>query len=328
MPWGVIGIHTRLHNLPIQEQLAKAAKRCFSTAYPDVVVLQTCNRTEIYFSASDLAERHSSLLSSLREYMQDPFESMIYSLFHEDCFFHLSQVCCGMDSLIVGESDIQRQVKISYQEACLQNRLPSSLHYLFQKALKLSKYIRSQVGFPKSHLNLEKIVYHKLLLEQKKMQKALKVLFVGNSEMNRKIRSLIPGFETSLLTRCGNEVKETWQNSKILSWEEKDSWCEYDVVIAASQAPHFVISFSSKLQFFKKIVLIDLSMPRIIDPELAGYPFLEIWNMDDLSKILERQKQNLHKQQESLNEILRDQVSRQIELYERKCIKKEFICTA
>src|SRR5207244_4328762 len=108
-----------------------------------IVVLSTCNRTEIYFSAENLAEAHSDLLAHFRKQIEEPFEHRLYSYFGIDCFAHLCRVASGLDSAILAETEIQRQVKVAYAAGRV---LPSCLHYIFQKALKVSKGMRNQMA--------------------------------------------------------------------------------------------------------------------------------------------------------------------------------------
>ncbi len=88
---GVVGINFKTSPLEIREKLAKACHYCFSAQAlspkrEGTVLLSTCNRTEIYFSAEDLAEAHSDILNVLREFIDAPFEQKLYSFFGPDCF--------------------------------------------------------------------------------------------------------------------------------------------------------------------------------------------------------------------------------------------------
>ena len=117
---GVLGINHKSSELPVREMLARAclckfAKQAEIAQELYCVVLSTCNRTEIYFSADDLAVAHTLILSCLREEVPEPFEHKLYTYFGFDCFLHLAMVTSGLDSVILGESEIQRQVKIAYE---------------------------------------------------------------------------------------------------------------------------------------------------------------------------------------------------------------------
>src|SRR5690554_1094898 len=112
---GVLGVNHKTANLPLREAIARAVVNLKSIFLPlQIVILSTCNRTEIYFSAEDLTEGHSHLLSFLRKAIDVPFEQAFYSFFGMDCFFHLCRVAAGLDSAIFAESEIQRQVRVAY----------------------------------------------------------------------------------------------------------------------------------------------------------------------------------------------------------------------
>lgn len=135
---GVIGLNHKTAHLALRETFARAALRLqneMGLFFPHAtIVLSTCNRTEIYFSSPDLSECHSELLSFLRsEHLDEPFEHRLYSYFGIDCLSHLCLVASGLDSAIVAETEIQRQVKMSYLRSSERAQLPSSLHFLFKK---------------------------------------------------------------------------------------------------------------------------------------------------------------------------------------------------
>src|SRR3984885_11438474 len=187
---GVLGINFKSGEIHIREFVSQACQKKISRL-TDVarkyacVVLTTCNRVEIFFSAPDLAEAHSELLHLLKEEIPIAFEHKLYSYFGCDCFMHLAQVTSGLDSAIVAESEIQRQVKLAYEQTLLYYPLPSSMHYLFQKSLKLGKEIRSSLSFSQPQVTIAKILFE--ISEQiLKDLTDTPLLFIGNSEINRR----------------------------------------------------------------------------------------------------------------------------------------------
>src|SRR3989304_3124875 len=123
---GVLGINHKSASLDVREAVARASHAI--AADFSAVLLSTCNRTEIYFSEDDLAGAHSQILHELKSRIGISFEHALYAYFGEDCFFHLAAVTAGLDSGLLGESEIQRQVKAAYQAA---TGLSSPLHFLF-----------------------------------------------------------------------------------------------------------------------------------------------------------------------------------------------------
>lgn len=110
---GVIGINSKLASLQLRERLAKACQKHFALQNclhgpHRIVQLSTCNRTELYFYSHDLAEAHTYILNVLRQEIQDEFDQKLYSYFGCDCFQHLCRVATGLDSAIIGETEIQK----------------------------------------------------------------------------------------------------------------------------------------------------------------------------------------------------------------------------
>jgi len=202
---GVLGLNHKTADLALREMFARAARtlareRALFFPHP-TVLLSTCNRTEIYFSASDLSEAHSDVLAHLRRHLDVPFEHRLYTYFGIDCFIHLARVTAGLDSAIAAESEIQRQVKVAYMSATEFLQLPSCMHYVFQKALRVGKQIRTQFSFH-GMPNLCQAVGHMT-------GKARHVLLVGNSEINRQMAKYFSrrGVEQiSLVTRTMSTV--------------------------------------------------------------------------------------------------------------------------
>jgi glutamyl-tRNA reductase len=297
---GVLGINFKSAEIDIREFVSKACLKRFAKIGDTAknyacVVLSTCNRTEIYFSASDLAEAHSELLNILREEIFVPFEHKLYSYFGIDCFLHLAKVTSGLDSAIVAESEIQRQVKIAYEQTLLYYSLPSCMHYLFQKSLKLGKNIRSNFFLLQNQVSIAKILFE---ISQDLLDKLsiLPVLFIGNSEINRRILAYFKrkGVKNlSLCTRSLSSAAEMAQKHglSLLAWEELYLWQNFPLVICGSNAPHYIVSHPTS-ELTTRLVF-DLSVPRNVDPSLSRHPQVTLLNMESLSPLIEnRQKKN------------------------------------
>ena len=187
MKIGVLGINYKSAEIAVREWVSKACRMSIPRDGEiaeglHAVLLSTCNRCEIYFSCDHLADAHSVLLNLLRREIDTAFEQHLYSFFGVDCFTHLAKVTSGLDSVIIAESEIQRQVKMAYEQTLLYYSLPSCMHFLFQKSLKLGKQIRSSFALSQNQVTIPKILFQ--LSEQ---FVDLPVLFIGNSEINRKV---------------------------------------------------------------------------------------------------------------------------------------------
>lgn len=275
---GMIGINYKTADLVLREAVARGAqslageKRLFFR-HP-TILLSTCNRTEIYFSAEDLSEAHNDLLSFLRQQIQIPFEQKLYSFFGLDCFTHLCRVTAGLDSAILAETEIQRQVKGAYAEACEILALPSCVHYVFQKALRVAKTARSCFFLERGAL-FEML--WRLATEVFSDLSKKRILLVGYSEVNRRFFAFLERrrvFNVKFCTKTGHGC----------SREELLRWHAYDLICCATKADGYLIQGEGR----KKHLIFDLSVPRNVDPKIRGNVLL--YNIEQIDQLIEQKR--------------------------------------
>jgi glutamyl-tRNA reductase len=322
---GVIGVNSKSCPLSIRETLTKAMEKCFGKNSCDrfmfpYVLLSTCHRVEMYFSGSDIAAIHMNILSNLREEISESFEPFLYSFFEADVFLHLAKVTCGLDSAILGETEIQRQVKISYELAKMQQELSSNLHYLFQKSLQLGKDMRSSYDNWKKDFSLEDLILEKIhsTTENPKHQK---VLLIGNSETNRKlIRMLVSkGFSfITVISRNPSHELLKHLNLQSLSREHLSNWDQYPVVISATTELNALLQTSYNTQR----LVIDLSLPRTIQPSVANLSKTRLFNIEDLGCLFTIKKESYKKEILEIEKKVKDKTKQRYEAYLAKHIRK------
>lgn len=284
---GVLGINYKSAELSLREGVARACEKLFCNA--QVVVLSTCNRTEIYFCEEDLAAAHSRLLQALKREIKAPFEHALYAYFGKECFFHLSCVTAGLDSAVLAESEIQRQVKVAYTKACSAHHLPSALHFLFQKSLKIGKGVRSKGLLFQGATSLEHMILR--FIPSFFSEKEPSFLFIGYSEVNRKIMHLFSrrGFKKiTLATRCPHSAESFALDYGISLCDTAvlKEWEGFDMVISGTNHESYVIEKVS--QKLDTRLILDLSVPRSIAPELNRHPSLTLLNIEEISRLTER----------------------------------------
>lgn len=262
---GVLGVNHKTADLSLRENIAeRAIKFCENPFLPyPTVLLSTCNRTEIYFHSEDLALAHSQLLRNFGN------EQAFYSFFGIYCFFHLCKVASGFDSAVFAESEIQRQVKKAYANA---KSLPSCMHYVFQKALKVSKEIRSK------YQQNSQSLYHALwrMCEWKNR----KILIVGFSQINRGLISFLLHKKVDSITLCTRNP-QTVQIEGVSIGDRRllSEWENYDVIVSASFGEGFLIRGKGE----KGQVIFDLGVPRNVDPQVGA----TLYNIEDVHKSME-----------------------------------------
>lgn len=300
---GVIGINHKLANLELRELLAKACQRRFvpgSSLHGDhtFILLTTCNRTEVYFTSEDLAVTHSYLLRVLRNEVRDDFDQKVYSYFGHDCFLHLARVTAGLDSAIVAETEIQGQVKAAYEQAVKHISLPCELHYLFQKALKIGKQIRTELPMGRGMPDVEHAIYNAGMGLFKSPEGA-KILFVGASDINKKILCFLKNKNIRDISLCNrtmdraNCIAEQYQVRPV-HWNQLPGWHEYNWVIFGTKAPEYLIKQNDlPSQGLSQKLIIDLCVPRNVEPSLGRIPGITLLNIDQINRILNARKLHL-----------------------------------
>lgn len=299
---GVIGINYKLGNLGLRELLAKACQRRFvvgNSTHGDhtLILLTTCNRTEVYFNSDNLAETHSYLLQILRNEIEDEFDQRVYSYFGYDCFLHLSRVTAGLDSAIIAETEIQGQVKAAYESALAYVHLPSELHYLFQKALKIGKKVRSELSLGRGMPDLEHAVFQTGMRLFR--PEGVNILFVGASDVNQKILSFLKSKNIHNITVCnrslhGAKAIAEKHSIPVLEWNRLSEWHHYNWIIFGTKAADYLVTKNSlPSQCCSQKLVIDLCVPRNVEPKLGRHPQVTLLNIDQINHMLKVRKNQM-----------------------------------
>lgn len=312
---GVLGINYKSAPLDLREKIAQACRHLS----PNKIVLSTCYRTEVYFSQDDLADAQSELFYYLKKRAPHSQEYGFYTFFDTECFFHLACVTAGLDSAIPAETDVQRQVKLAYEETRLRQQLPSPLHYLFQKSLKLGKTARSTFPLFQTPLHLEGMVYQ--LTKQIVGNSTL--LFIGNSDINRKMIHYFWRKGKRQMTLCTRDpaAAESFALDYQLTLKDRseiENWHQYEGVIAATHCEDYLIK--SMPEEAKTRLILDLSVPRSVDPSFTRNSKLTLLNMEQIGAFFESCRSERFSEIQTVKSFLREAVEKYIALYEKKSL--------
>lgn len=297
---GVVGINHKLASVNLRDLLAKACQRRFGKIQHlnhHFILLSTCNRTEIYFSSEDPTLTHSYILKILRHEVGEELDDQkLYSYFGIDCFLHLSRVTAGLDSAIIAETEIQKQVKDAYQRT-LFHPLPKDLHYLFQKSLKNGKLVRSRLPLMRGIPNIEHALWHigqQNLLDPFKA----KILFVGASEINQRILHYFKSKGLKNITLCNRTLSRAEKVANhtgvsLLPWENFSTMSSYDWIIFGTKAEGPLLTKKELYGKPGRRLIIDLCIPRNVDPLLDFDPYCIVYNIDQIHHILGGRKEKI-----------------------------------
>lgn len=326
---GVIGINHKLADIRLRELLAQACEKRFSshhwiTTDYHSVLLSTCNRTEVYFCADDLAQTHSDFLNILRQEVNEDFEQKLYSYFGSHCFFHLAHVASGLDSAIVGETEILRQVKTSYEMACRKGPpLAKDLHFLFQKSLKIAKQIRTVLPVGKDLPDITHSLWNIGNHFFSDIRKS-RILFIGASEINHKIWTFLKGKGLAHFYLCNRSTEGSRSFAQggaltLLEWDNLARWHQYDWIIFGTKCPYYLLSQEDlPLHLSARKLIIDLALPRNVDPLLSRHPHITLLNIDQIQRLVKHRTRKMQNTLSSAETLIEAETEKQISLWAKK----------
>jgi glutamyl-tRNA reductase len=311
MPLAVVGASHRTAPIEHRERFAlgrtevPGALLGLAADGSEAVVISTCNRTEVYLSlpdGSDGVEQARALLAD--RIGQDPASAARYFYVHRDrqAAEHLFRVSSGLDSMILGEPQIQGQVKEAYataREVAGENGpvVGQALHRLFQTAFSIGGRVRSETGLgigaasvSSAAVDLAKKIFGSL--------KGRRALVLGAGEMSETTLECLrnEGVRTAIVANRtfdrAAELAERW-GGEAIHWEEFGAALPHvDIVICSTAAPHPVLTVERLRAALphgprRPLCIIDIAIPRDVEAAVADQPNVFLYNIDDLQQIVD-----------------------------------------
>ncbi len=268
------------------------------TGLSSCVFLSTCNRTEVYTLLSSLdgeLDRVKNFFASYHGIEKSQFEKVLYVRHGREGVEHLFKVASGLDSLVLGESEITGQVKQAYETAQKERRVEKELHLLFQRSLRVAKKIRTQTGIGRGLCSVGSVAVEMAGKIFGTLSNRT-ILVIGAGKMGElTARHLKKAGATSILVsnRSLSRAEELAGRLKGKAvdfdhlFEEME---KVDIVISSTAAPHPVVSYQDIFELMKRrhhrpLFLIDIAVPRDIEPRVNQIDNVFLYDIDDLEKV-------------------------------------------
>jgi len=279
----------------LQPALAGLAAR---NVVREMVVLSTCNRAEIY-AAADSAEAVEAVRAFFSDYHQihpATLREHLYVRSGADATRHLFRVASGLDSLIVGEPQILGQVKAAYAAASEQHYTGTLLNRLFHTAFAAGKRVRTETGLAEGAVSIS---YAAIALARKIFgnMNGLAVLVLGSGEM-AKLTAIhlraqgVRDITISSRTQAAAVRLAEHVSARVADWVERDGAMERaDILVTATGAPDVILTRAQVERVMRSrrerpLFIIDIAVPRDVDPEAARIEQVFLYNIDDLQGIV------------------------------------------
>jgi glutamyl-tRNA reductase len=225
------------------------------------VLLQTCNRVELYYGEGDVPD---------------------------DVARHLFRVTAGLESALIGERAVQGQVKESYQQAQLQYRLTAEMHKLFSCALEVGKRVRTETEISQGAVSHSLAAIEILQQEQVDLSQS-RITIIGVNKLTSDILKFLKNKGARMVFLANRSQMKAHQLAdplgiSVFELHDKQRFlADTDILISATSAPHAVID-ATDIPAGKKLLAIDLAFPRDIDPSIGRLPNVRLYNLSDVER--------------------------------------------
>ncbi|NLW45025.1 MAG: glutamyl-tRNA reductase [Syntrophomonadaceae bacterium] len=301
------GLSHKTAPVELREKIAlsgKALERFYQDieeepALEGTVVLSTCNRVEVYTTTRDLEAGKKALRDLVAQRLEVDDEYLDQVLYMPSCYQaveHLFRVASGLESMIVGETEILGQVRQAYDQARERGVSSGVLNTLFQKAISVGKRVRTETGVDRNAVSISYAAVEKA----KQVFGSLKgrtVLVVGAGKMSGlALRYLMDNGVTTVVVSnrsydraielAGRVGGKAVRLDRLYEELEKA-----DIVISCTAASHYVIRRKDLEPCLARrstdLLLIDIAVPRDIDPAIGGIPGVHLYDIDDLNNVVQ-----------------------------------------
>jgi glutamyl-tRNA reductase len=306
----VIGATHHRAPLAIREKLslAPAAASALQAEFANIdglrefAVLSTCNRVEFYGVASspEAVGRMTAAFCARQQFDSAEFAKVRLDLRGRDAVQHLVEVSAGLDSQMVGETEIFGQVKEAYAAAQASGTTGPVLNRLFQKGFQAAKHVRTHTAITEGQVSVANVAVD-LALNIFGELSATRILLLGAGEIGEKTARAFQSRGAAELTVASRRFERAMElatalGASAMPFEQRETrLAEFDIVVCATSAPDVVVTCAlTKAAMHKRparpLFFIDQALPRDVDPAVADIENVFLYNLDDLAKIAEENR--------------------------------------
>lgn len=327
-----LGLNHKTAPVHVRERFAFNPEACCATLSrlkannmaEEGVILSTCNRVELYLAGANVDK--SGMLPLLKflaqergiEYTDDLSKSFYFDT-QEETVRHLFEVVSGMDSMALGETEISGQVKNAYDLALKNHFTGHWMNKIFQDAFRTAKHIRSHTDIQHGHISVANVAV--TLAEKIFLQlSGNHILVIGAGDTSAKLAKAILSREPEARLSIVNRTLERSQKLAeslggqavpIQNWQE--TLPDIDIILSGTSAPNYVLTYAEMEKYMagrpnQPILLIDVAVPRDIDPAIGSLEDVHLYNIDDLQIIADNSRKLREQQLQNCKNLVEERV--------------------
>jgi glutamyl-tRNA reductase len=321
----VVGLSHRSAPVELRERFAFAESKIpdalqqlrESGLVTEGVVLSTCNRVEIY-AATPLApaEAFAKIRNFLVEHhaYDGTLGDELYTFAEPDSLHHLFKVAAGLDSMVIGETEIFGQLKKAYDLAFQNKFTGARLNKAFQRAFNVAKHIRTATNIQRGSVSVMSAAVE---LAEKIFTSLARheVLVIGAGETSEKTARALQSRGVSRITVTNRSPERAAAlaaelGARTVPWEQwPEEFARIDIAVSSTAAPHHILDRAKleplmKRRHYRPLLLIDIAVPRDIDPAVSEIDNVYLYNVDDLKAIADEYLKLRHEELHRCHQII------------------------
>jgi glutamyl-tRNA reductase len=325
----VVGLNHKIADVDVREKLAFNGPKLVEglikfKELPEVqeaIILSTCNRVELYANVNDAkraSESTKTFLSEFHNLNRGSLDNALYIYDDINAIRHIFRVASSLDSMVVGEPQILGQLKDAFELALTKKTTGILLNKLMKKAISVAKRVRTETRIAENAVSISFAA----------VELAKKIF----TDLSRRVFMLLGAGEMAELAArhlIGSGVKEvlvsnrTYERACELASEFNGRPVKFDdfiqemvrtdIIICSTGAPHYIITKSQMQKVMKErkqrqVFIIDISVPRNIDPEINGLDNVYLYNVDDLRGVVDANMFERQKEAEKAEKIIEEEL--------------------
>ncbi len=276
----------------------------------EAILLSTCNRSELYCVANDI-EKVVDWFCRQHPLSRAELLPLLYFYRDQAAIEHMMNVACGLDSMVLGESEILRQMKDAFAESCAASTVGTLFNRLFQEVFAVSKEVRTSTSIGACPVSVSSAAVNFIKEMYPAHFNQATVLLVGAGvtvelvmrylKLHSPQRVLIASRSTQKATALAKQ----YQCEVICLTKVTEALSDADIVISATGSPAPIITRSQITARNKPLFIVDIAVPRDVEPSVAELDSIHLYCIDDLKTIIQKNLQGREHAADKAREMIK-----------------------
>lgn len=288
-----------------------------------VVILSTCNRTEIYCDASfDVTKNLLAFWANTQEISLEKIKEVVYVLRRKETIHHLFYVSTGLDSQVIGESEILGQIKQAYFGARENGFTTFLLNKIFEKAIFIGKRIRSETKISQGNISISSLAVRLLEKEAGNLENK-RIVLLGAGEVIKKVAQNLRNRKIEAVVVSNRRHEKAIEISRYLGGRavylgdlfKELAWS--DILISATSSPYPLVRKNDIQKIMQernqRLFILDLALPRDVEEAVREIRGVKFYNLEDINLSLAENYQNRLEEAKRAGILIEENLERFIE---------------